>query len=150
MISLEAAKNLTHGEIIYHISHRNADQTPQRWRINGKVKTWRTRPQEISIPIKHGLYDYGYLTHNDLDLVCLSEAEAEIVTNSGTEIGHYDYLYRNIKHRDYIYGCVLPQADRLQRSIIVGGDRTIDDQGVTTITGGITYYFPIGEESGLN
>jgi len=75
-ITLEQAKALEHGQQLFHIRHRNADGTPQRWRVNGKVKTWKTRPDEVQVPIKHGLWSYDYLTHRDLDLVCLTEEEA--------------------------------------------------------------------------
>ena len=73
MITLQQAKSLKHGDVLHHVSHKNADGTPQRWRVNGMVKTWKTRPSEVRIPIKHGLYSYDYLTHNDLGLVSLEE-----------------------------------------------------------------------------
>jgi hypothetical protein len=76
MITLERAKKLTHGEILHHTVQRNADGTPQRWRVNGKVKRWKRSPDRIQVPLKHGLYAYGYLTENDLTLVCLSETDA--------------------------------------------------------------------------
>lgn len=38
---------------------------PIRWRANGKCKTWKTRPEEFCLPVKHGLYDYGYITHDN-------------------------------------------------------------------------------------
>ena len=76
MITLDQAKKLEYGDILYHVINRNADNTPQRWRVNGKVKTWKTRPDEVRIPLKHGLYSYDYLTHDDLELVCLTEQEA--------------------------------------------------------------------------
>ena len=31
------------------------------WRVNGRVKTWKTRPDDFEVPLKHGLYDYTYL-----------------------------------------------------------------------------------------
>ena len=76
MITIQAAKNLKHGTILYHVIHRNADKTPQRWKVNGMVKTWKRDKTRILIPIKHGLYNYDYLTQNDLNLVCLDENEA--------------------------------------------------------------------------
>lgn len=76
MIKLERAKTLTHGEILYHIENRNADGSPQRWKVNGKPKTWKRSPERVSVPLKHGLYSYGYLTENDLFLVSLSETDA--------------------------------------------------------------------------
>jgi len=76
MITLEQAKSLRPGTILYHVSNRNADGTPQRWKVNGAPKTWKTRPDEVRVPVKHGLYNYGYITENILDLVCLDEMEA--------------------------------------------------------------------------
>ena len=34
-------------------------------RRNGQVKTWKTRPDDFSLPVKRGLYDHGYITHFD-------------------------------------------------------------------------------------
>lgn len=33
------------------------------WRRNGKTQTWVTRPNEFRIPVKHGLYAYGAISH---------------------------------------------------------------------------------------
>lgn len=41
---------------------------PAKWRANGKCKTWKTRPEEFKLPIKHGLYGYGYITHENAHL----------------------------------------------------------------------------------
>jgi len=76
MITIEQAKQLKRDQIVYHMSKRNADGTPQRWRINGKPKIWKRNPDRVQIPVKHGLYSYDYLTQDDLHLVALTEAEA--------------------------------------------------------------------------
>lgn len=68
-ITLKQAKALRPGDILHHVQFKNADGTPQRWKVNGQVKTWKTRPDEVRIPIKHGLYSYDYLTHANLYLV---------------------------------------------------------------------------------
>lgn len=34
----------------------------ENWRANGQLKTWKTRPDEFSLPIKYGLYGHSYLT----------------------------------------------------------------------------------------
>jgi hypothetical protein len=73
MITLEQAKNLKHGDILYHVINRNADGSPQRWRVNGKVRTWKRNPERIQVPLKYGLKNFDYLTENELDLVCLDE-----------------------------------------------------------------------------
>lgn len=46
-----------------HTTLKNADNTPLRARANGRCQTWRTRPEEFKLPIKHGLRDTGYLTN---------------------------------------------------------------------------------------
>jgi hypothetical protein len=70
-ITLKQAKALTPGTILYHMTERNADNTPVRWRVNGKVKTWKTMPARVRIPVKHGMYSYDYLTEDELHLVAL-------------------------------------------------------------------------------
>lgn len=36
-----------------------------RWRRNGMTKTWKTRPDEYSVPVKFGLYCYAHITELD-------------------------------------------------------------------------------------
>ena len=69
LITLDQAKKLKYGEVLHHTTNKNSDGTPQRWRVNGKVKTWKRNPNRIEVPLKHGLYSYDTLTENDLDLV---------------------------------------------------------------------------------
>jgi len=71
-MTFEDAKELKNGTILHSMSANNADGTPQRWRVNGKPKTWKTRPTEISIPVKHGLYQYGKITERDLPYFSLT------------------------------------------------------------------------------
>ena len=68
-ITLDQAKNLTRNDTLEHTENTNADGTPQRWRVNGKVKTWKRDASRVQVPIKNGLYNYDYLTENDLSLV---------------------------------------------------------------------------------
>lgn len=76
-ITLDQAKKLTPGTRLFHAVNRNADGSPQRWKVNGQPKTWKRSPERVQIPVKHGLYLYDYLTERDLDLVSLTEAEAK-------------------------------------------------------------------------
>ncbi len=48
-----------------HKTATNADGTRLRARRNGATKTWKTRPGNFRIPVKHGLYQYGYIDHNN-------------------------------------------------------------------------------------
>ena len=71
MITLDQAKNLKHGVVLHHVQNVNSDGSPQRWRVNGKVKTWKRTPGRIKVPVKNGLNNCGYITEKDLDLVSL-------------------------------------------------------------------------------
>ena len=51
------------GECVKTIGKRGGVKITQEiWRRNGKTKLWKTRPTEYSIPVKHGLYRYDYIT----------------------------------------------------------------------------------------
>ena len=76
MITLEQAKKLRMRDILYHKTHRNADGTPQRWRVNGQPRTWKTKPERVEVPVVFGLKGYDTLTEDDLDSVSLSADEA--------------------------------------------------------------------------
>ena len=69
MITLEQAKALKYGDTLHHSINKNADGTPQRWRVIGKPRTWKTRPNEVQVPIKSGLKCFGHLTEDTLNLV---------------------------------------------------------------------------------
>lgn len=46
---------------------------PLRWRANGKCKTWKREPERFQLPIKHGLYNYNYLTNENAHLFIVEE-----------------------------------------------------------------------------
>lgn len=58
------------GQVTY-ISVR--DCKPVRWRANGKCKTWKRNPERFQLPIKHGLYSYGYITEENAHLFIVEE-----------------------------------------------------------------------------
>lgn len=43
---------------------RRSDE-PIMVRRSGKTKTWKTRPGHFQIPVKYGMYDNGYITHEN-------------------------------------------------------------------------------------
>jgi hypothetical protein len=65
MITLEQAKNLSTG--VYLLIEG------KRWKVNGKVKTWKRSPELVKVPVKHGLYTYDYVTEEHLHLVTLEK-----------------------------------------------------------------------------
>ena len=48
-----------------HVSIKNANGTPLRARRTGKTKTWKTRPDEFSVPVKYGMYASFYITQEN-------------------------------------------------------------------------------------
>lgn len=65
-MNLEQAKNLRQGQMVYHVTKKNADGTPMRARVTS-IKTWKRSPERIEVRVKHGLYDYATFTQNELD-----------------------------------------------------------------------------------
>ena len=72
-ITLEQAKALKPGDIIHQDGMVNADGTPRRWKVNGQPKVWKRSPGRVRVPLKHGLYNYDYLTEDYLDKVSLPD-----------------------------------------------------------------------------
>lgn len=46
----------------FHYAPACTPKRVERWRANGAIKTWRTRPGEFRLPIKFGLRSYSYIT----------------------------------------------------------------------------------------
>lgn len=63
-ISLAQAQALFVGQTLHHKTRRNADGTPMRVRKSGVVKVWK-RTGDWRMPVKHGLYDSGYIGTRD-------------------------------------------------------------------------------------
>jgi hypothetical protein len=72
-ITLEQAKELKLGTILYHTINKNSDGSAQRWKVNGK--DWKKDPNRVKIPLKYGMYRYDYLTERELNLFTLEEPE---------------------------------------------------------------------------
>ena len=63
----ETALSLSTGDWIHnHNRMRMSDKSPFRVRVNGQIKTWVTRKQDIRIPVKFGMYTCFYITPLDL------------------------------------------------------------------------------------
>jgi hypothetical protein len=66
-LTLEQAKALQYGQVIYHRFWTNADRkTPQRFKVNGNPKTWKTRPNEVRVPLKRAMYEFMNLDEHNL------------------------------------------------------------------------------------
>ena len=58
MITLKQARHLKRGDIL-------VDTRGKRWKVNGQVQLWKTMPDRIRVPLKHGLYAYDAITELD-------------------------------------------------------------------------------------
>jgi hypothetical protein len=62
MITAEQALSLRSGQVLFHKKLRNRDGTALRGKVNGRPQSWKTRPTDFKVPMKHGLKDCFYLT----------------------------------------------------------------------------------------
>ena len=65
-LTLADISNISHRSILKHKVLKNKDGSALRCRINGKIKTWKTRPGEFQVPVKHGLRDCFYINQNTI------------------------------------------------------------------------------------
>ena len=65
-LTVAKAKKLYSGQTICEKDAYNADKTPRRWRVSGAVKTWKRSPGRVQVPLKHGMYAFGYLTEDNV------------------------------------------------------------------------------------
>jgi len=65
-MTLKQAADLRRGQIVHHAVLKNADGTPQRWKINGKA---HGNGDTFRIPIKRGLYQHGEINPQNIHLI---------------------------------------------------------------------------------
>jgi hypothetical protein len=52
---------------LYHIHLKDSGGAPRLIRLNGKLKTWKTRPEQFRQPVKEGLYNGFYITEDNAE-----------------------------------------------------------------------------------
>ena len=65
MITRDVAVALDYRRELHHVSLKNADGSPVRCRVNGKCKTWKTRPDDFRLPVKYGLKECFYIDNRN-------------------------------------------------------------------------------------
>lgn len=76
MVTKAQALEAHYRQEFHHRTARNADGSPTRCRANGQCQTWKTRPAEFKLPVKHGLKNTFYITEANADVWCLTAEEA--------------------------------------------------------------------------
>lgn len=65
MITKEQAVGLEYRQILKSTTLKDSLGRPVQCRVNGKVKTWATRPGSFRMPVKHGLRTCFYITEDN-------------------------------------------------------------------------------------
>ena len=65
-MNIKQAKQLTQGQLVYHVTKKNADGSPMRAKVTS-IKTWKRSPERVEVRVKRGLYEYATFTENELD-----------------------------------------------------------------------------------
>ena len=47
-----------------HLTEKYVNGRPKEVRRTGKTKTWKTRPDDFSIPVKYGMYESFHITQD--------------------------------------------------------------------------------------
>jgi len=63
----EQATQADYRTTLEHTTIKNADGSPARCRVNGRCKTWKTRPDDFKLPVKHGLYNCFYINQDNAE-----------------------------------------------------------------------------------
>lgn len=66
-LTMDIIKGLEHGDILHSVDEFNVDGTHKRFKVNGKVKFWKRDPTKFKIPVKRGMYEYGYITPENVE-----------------------------------------------------------------------------------
>ena len=72
MVDKEKALTLRYGSELHYTGRHECSRTTgprggitekiTRCRVSGNCQTWKTRPAEFRLPVKHGLYESGAIT----------------------------------------------------------------------------------------
>lgn len=67
-MDINEAKSLKTGDTVYHTVKTNQNGTPMRARVTS-IKTWKTRPDEVRVRVKRGMYDFAEFREWELDQI---------------------------------------------------------------------------------
>ena len=73
-MNLQQAKSLKQGQMVYHVTKKNADGTPMRARVTS-IKTWKSKKNigKVEVRVKRGLYEYATFNEIDIDQITTNE-----------------------------------------------------------------------------
>ena len=65
MITTEDLKAITWMDVIC-VPRGSDKRGPERWRVNGATKLWKTDADRVRVPLKHGLHEYSHISNVNL------------------------------------------------------------------------------------
>lgn len=99
-ITLEQAKNLQYGDVLYYVERFDSKGKPEKWRVAGAPRTWKTMPERVVVPLRYGMQKGTcHLSERELGLFCMKEWEA-----TGTKITFKKVAGRSGNYYDVIFG----------------------------------------------
>lgn len=76
-MNLKQAKSLQRGTQLHYTGRNPCSKTvgphggitirTVGCRVSGEPKTWKRSPEKVQVPVKHGLYEHGYITESNLE-----------------------------------------------------------------------------------
>lgn len=64
-MNIQEAKSLVQGSTVYHNTKKNADGSRMKAKVLS-VKTWKTRPDDVLVSLKRGLYEYAKFNQDEI------------------------------------------------------------------------------------
>jgi len=61
LMTADEAASLAAGERCWFFAH---DGTAREIKVNGSPRTWKTRPGDVEIPVKYGLYEHARASYH--------------------------------------------------------------------------------------
>lgn len=94
-LQLTYRQELHAGECRTVVGPRGGTKTKtETWRVNGAVKTWKTRPEAFQVPLKYGYNGpYTYLTERNMDEFHLASECQPTVTVYEVIVGNIGTVY---------------------------------------------------------
>lgn len=58
LMTCDEAKGIDYGHVKFESIHGELREC----KVNGRPKTWKTRPNDVDVPVKYGMYEYATFT----------------------------------------------------------------------------------------
>jgi hypothetical protein len=65
-MTLNEMIELQYGTILHHKTACNCDGTPMRFKVNGAPQAFKRNLNNARLPVKRGLWEYGYITASNV------------------------------------------------------------------------------------